>query len=190
MRQAKSFEDSELKAGVFRLIGTRRHGVRDRAIVALSFFAGLRAHEIASLSVGTVLGTEGRALPEIALLASQTKGNRGRKVFLSDRLRKELDRYVKTLGSELPPEQPLFLTQKGNAFTANAMCHLFRDIYREAGIAGASSHSGRRTFITNLAGKGVGVRVLAALAGHASISTTQRYIDVNDLQLRAAVELA
>ena len=152
MRQAKSFEDRELKAA-FSHVGTRRHGVRDRAIVALSFFAGLRAHEIASLSVGTVLGTEGRALPEIALLASQTKGNRGRKVFLSDRLRKELDRYVKTLGSELPPEQPLFLTQKGNAFTANAMCHLFRDIYREAGIAGASSHSGRRTFITNLAGR-------------------------------------
>ena len=70
------------------------------------------------------------------------------------------------------------------------MCHLFREIYKEAGIRGASSHSGRRTFITNLAAKGISVRVLAALAGHASISTTQRYIDVNDHQLRAAVELA
>jgi integrase/recombinase XerD len=69
------------------------------------------------------------------------------------------------------------------------MCHLFKDIYEDCGIENASSHSGRRTFITNLASKGVGVRVLAALAGHASISTTQRYIDINDHQLRSAVEL-
>jgi integrase/recombinase XerD len=41
-----------------------------------------------------------------------------------------------------------------------------------------------------LAAKGIGVRVLAELAAHASIATTQRYIDVNDEQMRAAVELA
>jgi len=189
MKQAKTFEDRELRAA-FAYVGTRRHGVRDRAIMALSFYAGLRAHEIASLTVGSVLGTDGRLLAETALLAPQTKGNRARRVFLSERLRKELVAYIKFLGPEAPAERPLFRTQKGNAFTANAMCHLFRDIYRQAGVAGASSHSGRRTFITNLAAKGVGVKVLAALAGHASISTTQRYIDVNDLQLRAAVELA
>jgi integrase/recombinase XerD len=48
----------------------------------------------------------------------------------------------------------------------------------------------KRTFITNLASKSVSVRVLAVLAGHSSIATTQRYIDVNDQQLRNAVELA
>jgi integrase/recombinase XerD len=51
------------------------------------------------------------------------------------------------------------------------------------------SHSGRRTFITKLANSGVNVRVLAALAGHRSIVTTQRYIDVNEVQLARAVEL-
>jgi integrase len=56
-------------------------------------------------------------------------------------------------------------------------------------LDGASSHSGRRTFITALAAKGVGVRGLASLAGHRSITTTQRYIDVNDAMKRAAVEL-
>ena len=61
--------------------------------------------------------------------------------------------------------------------------------YPKCGLADASSHSGRRTFITRLANKGVGVRVLAALAGHSSIATTQRYIDVNDAQLANAVEL-
>ena len=62
-------------------------------------------------------------------------------------------------------------------------------LYRHAGIDGASSHSGRRTFITTLASKGVSVRVLASLAGHKSIATTQRYIDVNDDMKRAAVRL-
>jgi site-specific recombinase XerD len=49
--------------------------------------------------------------------------------------------------------------------------------------------NGRRTYITRLANKGVGVRLLAALAGHSHISTTQRYIDVNSEQLSEAVEL-
>jgi len=44
-------------------------------------------------------------------------------------------------------------------------------------------------FITSLAQKGVGVRVLASLAGHRNISVTQRYIDVNDDMLRDAVDL-
>ena len=46
-----------------------------------------------------------------------------------------------------------------------------------------------RTFITRLADKGIGVRVLAELAGHSSIAVTQRYTDVNDTQLAQAVEL-
>ena len=54
---------------------------------------------------------------------------------------------------------------------------------------GATSHSGRRTWLAELSAKGVGVRVLAELEGHSSIQTTQRYIDVNDEQMRRAAEL-
>ena len=72
---------------------------------------------------------------------------------------------------------------------ANTMCQLFLDIFKAIGLKDASSHSGRRTYITRLANKGVGVRLLAALAGHSHISTTQRYIDVNSDQLSEAVEL-
>jgi integrase/recombinase XerD len=84
---------------------------------------------------------------------------------------------------------PLFISQKDTAFSANTMCQLIIHIYQQAQLTGATSHSGRRSFITNLAAKGVSVRVLAELAAHSSISTTQRYIDINDQQLRAAVEL-
>jgi integrase/recombinase XerD len=188
MKQAKTLDEREVKTA-FACIATRRHGVRDRAIVAVSFYGGLRAHEIASLTVGCVRGADGAVVREFVLSRSQTKGKQGRKIFLSEKLRKEIVYYLSRT-QLTDPSEPLFKTQKGNRFTANAMCHLFGDIYKQARIRGASSHSGRRTFITNLAGKGISVRVLAALAGHASISTTQRYIDVNDIQLRAAVELA
>jgi len=67
--------------------------------------------------------------------------------------------------------------------------HHLQRLYRRAGTVGATSHSGRRTWLTELSSKGVGVRVLAEMAGHASIQTTQRYIDVNDEQMRRAAEL-
>ena len=93
---------------------------------------------------------------------------------------------IKYLGD---PQRPLFESQKGGHFSANTMCQLFLDIYKAVGLKDASSHSGRRTYITRLANKGVGVRLLAELAGHSHISTTQRYIDVNSEQLSEAVEL-
>ena len=70
------------------------------------------------------------------------------------------------------------------------MCHLFIDIYIAAGIEGASSHSGRRSLLTSLASKGVSVRVLQEIAGHSSLSITQKCIDVNDNQIQSALELA
>lgn len=187
MKQARTLDAKEFKA-LLAYVGTRRYGARDRAILCLSFYAGLRAHELASLTVGNVLGADGRVPPEILLLPSQTKGKKARRVFLSDKLQKELAAYAKVRKHWIEEPKALFVTQKGRQFTANAMCHLLKVIYRDAGMTGASSHSGRRTFITNLASRGVSVRVIAALAGHSSISTTQRYIDVNDEQLRLAVE--
>jgi integrase/recombinase XerD len=62
-------------------------------------------------------------------------------------------------------------------------------MYQRAGIKGASSHSGRKTFITSLASQGVSVFVLAALSGHRDISTTQKYVTVHDDMKRRAVEL-
>ncbi|OAN53059.1 integrase [Paramagnetospirillum marisnigri] len=54
---------------------------------------------------------------------------------------------------------------------------------------GASSHSGRRWFITQLAHSGVSAKVIMTLAGHRHLSTTQRYIEVNDQMMKAAVEV-
>ena len=74
-------------------------------------------------------------------------------------------------------------------FSANSLTQIVNGLYRKAGLQGCSSHSGRRGFLTNLAEKGVSVRVMMALAGHKNMATTQRYIDLRPGVLRQAVEL-
>jgi integrase/recombinase XerD len=78
---------------------------------------------------------------------------------------------------------------KGGGFSAQTVINLFSRFYCKAGLKGASSHSGRRQFLTELADKGVNARVIQALARHKHLSTTQRYIDYNESKLRRAVEL-
>jgi integrase/recombinase XerD len=154
----------------------------------LTHWAGMRVGEVAALRWSDVIAQDAQVKPEIRLSAAQTKGQQPRTVFVSERLRKELAAYTRSQGI-IVPDRPLLRTQKRDGFSANTLSQTINHIYRAAGLDGASSHSGRRSFITTLAHKGVGVRVLASLAGHRSISTTQRYIDVNDDQKRAAVEL-
>ena len=187
MKQAATLTERQLKQ-VLAHCATRQHAARDRAIVLTSFWAGLRAKEIAALTVADVTDADGQIKAEFVLAPAQTKGHKARRVFLNLKLQRELEIYLKsrkTRGSC----QALFPTQKAQAFSANSLCQLFLKIYTESGITGASSHSGRRSLLTALAAKGVSVRVLQEIAGHSSIAITQRYIDVNDHQMRAAVEL-
>jgi integrase len=95
------------------------------------------------------------ALPHI--IAAQSKGGKTRTVFLNQRLRRALAEYAAGLNLS-DPNRALFESQKGGHFSANTMCQLFLDIYKAVGLKDASSHSGRRTYITRLANKGVGVR--------------------------------
>jgi len=140
------------------------------------------------LTVGNVFDEAGDVRTQFILSAAQSKGGQTRTVYLNQRLRKALADYSATI-SIADAQLPLFASQKGGHFSANTMCQLFLEIYKACGLKDASSHSGRRTYITRLANKGVGVRLLAELAGHSHISTTQRYIDVNSEQLSQAVEL-
>lgn len=138
-----------------------------------------------------MIDTNNEVRPEIHLAAHQAKNNHARTVFINEKLRKELQQYV-VVHKPSNIQSKLFYSQKRNSdgFTANTLTQFFHYLYKRVGLDGASSHSGRRTFITNLAAKGVSVRVLASLAGHRNISTTQAYIDVNDDMKRKAVELA
>lgn len=187
MSQAKTLSQVEIDQ-VLAYIATRRFALRNRVLLLTSFWSGMRVGEIASLKVGDVMNTDGTVKNEVRLTAEQTKGRHSRTVFVPQRLQTELQRYM-DVRRVTDANQPLFVTAGAKAFTANGLALHFFWLYRKCSIAGASSHSGRRSFITNLAAKGIGVRVLASLAGHRSIAVTQRYIDVNDDMKRNAVEL-
>jgi integrase/recombinase XerD len=188
MKQAKTLTERELKL-VLAHCATRHHAARDRLAVLLGHWAGLRAKEIAALKLHHVLNEDGSIKDSFLLTADETKGRKARRVFVSTRLQKEIGSYIKSV--HLRKVNPYLLqSQKGACFSPNTMCQLLCQIYKQCGIEGASSHSGRRSFITRLAAKGVGVRVLQELAAHSNLATTQRYIDVNDEQMRNAIELA
>jgi integrase/recombinase XerD len=86
------------------------------------------------------------------------------------------------------PAQPLFVTAGAKAFSANVLSQHFFWLYKKAGVAGASSHSSRRTFLTVLANKGISIHILASLAGHRSIAVTNKYLTAGDDMKRSAVE--
>lgn len=187
MGQARTLTERDFKRLLVYVAGGK-NALRNRTMLLLTHWAGLRVGEVASLKVGDVIETDGRIKSQIRLMPEQTKGRTSRTVFIGTKLQAELKTFIATR-SGVPAEAKLFHTQKSDGFSANTLCQHFHAMYRNAGIDGASSHSGRRTFITNLARKGVGVRVLMALAGHKNISTTQVYIDVNDEMQREAVNL-
>lgn len=196
MAQAKVLNDKELKR-VQAVIAAKKHAARNKAMLLLTFWAGMRVGEVAALLIGDVLDANGKVRDQIRLTAAQTKGSNSRIVVLPQKLQAELASYLadrfetqSLVGvAYAASDKVLFVTQKHTAFSANSLAQHFSAIYEEAGLIGASSHSGRRSFITNLANKGVGVRVLMALAGHKNLSTVQKYIDCNSAMLKSAVEL-
>jgi integrase/recombinase XerD len=188
MAQAKSLSDSEIRR-VLAVVSQGRNSERNRIMVLLTFYAGLRVGEVAALKWKNVLNPDGTITNEIRLKPEQTKGKHSRTIMVSDRLRKELSIYADSRVRK-EPEKPVIYSQRSReGFNSNTLSQEFKTLYQKAGLNGATSHSGRRTFITTLANKGVGVRVLMALAGHRNITTTQLYIDINDEMKRIAVNL-
>ena len=189
-KQAKTLNQQEIRK-VLDYTATRKHSTRNRCLLYTTFLSGMRVGEVATLRYSDVVSVDGTIKNEIRLSAENTKTNEARTVFVNDKLRKEFEKYI-AVYKPVNKNVKFFYSQKRNSdgFTSNTLTQFFHYLYKCSGVDGASSHSGRRTFITNLATQGVGVRVLMSLAGHKNISTTQCYIDVNDDMKRKAVELA
>lgn len=165
------------------------HGVRDTALVAMSYRLGLRAKELASLSLFDVLNSQGRLVDECSLNASMTKGGKPRVVYLTNSLvRATLSSYVNrrraTEGLLFNPQAALFASQKGGHFSPNTMQQLLHRLHARAGICGGRSHSGRRWFATELISKGVDIKSVSVLMGHSSVSMTAQYAEDNPQRLR------
>ena len=191
MAQARALNTAEMEQ-VLAHVNAGRHAHRNRCFILLTHLAGMRVGEVASLRWIDVLTADGHIKEEIRLLPEMTKGKHARTVFISTRLREELQRYADIYRRSAPLECPLFYSQKDarKGFTANSLTQTVAKLYRGAGLDGATSHSGRRTFLTNLANKGTAIHLLRTLAGHRSISTTATYLYSSPTKLKAAVELA
>jgi integrase/recombinase XerD len=188
MAAAKSLTHAELEHALAHIL-TTTFAQRDRAMLLVMVLAGLRVSEVANLRLNDVRDANGTIRAEIYLSANRVKHGHARTVYVSTRLQEELRSYINSR-KWYEDTQPLFTTYSSprKAFTPNVLSQHFYWLFKAAGIKGASSHSGRKTFLTTLAAKGVSVFVLASLAGHRNISTTQGYITVNDDVKRRAVE--
>jgi integrase/recombinase XerD len=175
-RQARTLTDPIIRKTLC-VTQARRLGKRDQVIILLSLRAGLRACEIAGLDWSMVLDANGRVGSSIALPDTIAKMGSGRRIPMHPDLRKALTQLA-------PPTfriGPVATSAKGGHLRPNSIVNWFTALFVEVGAAGCSSHSGRRTFITNAARNahrsGATLRDVQLLAGHKSIEVTQRYID-------------
>ena len=189
MAQAKTLTTDEIER-LLTHINTRKYAARNRSMMLLTHWAGLRIGEVACLRWSDVMNLDGTVKDEIRLLPDMTKGRHARTVFVNIRLREELQAYAEQAKC-VDRSYPFFASQKSvkAGFGSNSLAQAFALLYAGAGVEGASSHSGRRTFLTNLANKGTAIHILKTLAGHRSISTTAAYLYSSPSQLKAAVEL-
>jgi integrase len=175
-KQAKVLSKDDLQDLLVYASATR-NPIRNRAIVLLSAKAGLRAGEIANLTWDMVVDPNGAISTAIELRDHAAKKHSGRLIPLHKDLRNALANWRSvTLGTG-----PVVLSERGCAMTPLSIVVWFNRAFKNIGLKGCSSHSGRRTFVTRAARivhkAGGSLRDVQLLAGHRSIQTTQRYID-------------
>jgi integrase/recombinase XerC len=188
-KQAKILTDKQVRA-VLAELDTRRYPIRDRVM----FLLGLRAKEIASITWAMVTDAEGEIAAVIALenRASKGKGG-GRHIPIHPDLKTALIQLHRRRGEKARPDFPIIHSERDRGLSAAAVVVWFHRLYAGLGMVGCSSHSGRRSFITRAARKisevGGSLRDIQALAGHASLGTTARYIEADAEAQRKVVAL-
>ena len=191
--KAKIISESQEKLVLDTLARTALYKERDLAMFLLSTKAGLRAKEIACLAWGMVTDAEGAIGAMISLPDNASKGNSGRDIHMNRHLRQALISLLATYPVPPDPEAPVIRSQRGRNMSAASVVDWFWDLYRKVGFSGCSSHSGRRTFITRAARRieeaGGSLRDVQDLAGHASLFTTQGYIESETSAKKKIVDL-
>ena len=181
-KQAKVLTRPQIEV-VTTYLSRKRNGLRYQTIFLLSTRAGLRAKEISDLTWSMVLGSDGELSPLINLTNSASKGQSGRIIPINKTLLTHLSNLyeVERVKRGFTTDNRIIRTERSNSTTPQVIVNLFKGWYTELGFVGCSSHSGRRTFITNAARKistvGGSLRDVQFLAGHSSLQTTQRYIE-------------
>ena len=152
---------------------------RDAAVLTLLYGCGLRISEALSLKRGDApLGTT---------LRITGKGSKTRIVPVLDAVRDGVAAYLRVAPFALAPAEPLFRAKRGGPLSPR---HVQATVQRLRGRLGlppsATPHALRHSFATHLLGAGADLRSIQELLGHASLSTTQRYAEVDAAHLLAS----
>lgn len=193
-KQARVLSDKQVRM-ILNHLEEGRNSKRNKVMFLLSFKAGLRAKEISCLQWFMMMNSEAQLSDEIHLVNSASKGKAGgRLIPVHPELKKALEGLYKASNEFNPnPADFVIQTERASRTTAQVIVNFFQSLYKKLGIDGASSHSGRRTFITGIARKissvGGSINDVRALAGHSSLQTTMRYIDENKEAKAAVINL-
>jgi integrase/recombinase XerC len=151
-------------------------GARDVALLTLLYGAGLRISEALSLKRGDA--PLGDALSVVG------KGRKERVVPLLPVIGKAVDAYVAVCPFQLAPTAPLFLSRRGKPMSAREAQALMQKLRGALGLSDrATPHALRHSFATHLLAGGGDLRSVQELLGHASLSTTQTYTQVETSKL-------
>ena len=178
--QSQVLSKDEIKR-VIQFQKNSRHSVRNLCLVNMSLFTGMRVGEVSQLKLKDVVNENWELKKQVVLLKEYTKTKKNRVIYLVHTdVRKSLEKYVGdrrkmeiVKETKRPLDKPLFISQKKGAFSPRSLQRLYKSMYRAVRLDEmVSSHSGRRTFITNLITQGIDMKTVSTLAGHSSIQTT------------------
>lgn len=149
---------------------------RDRALFSILLYTGCRVSEALSLTTGDIQGSM------ITFRKSTTKGKVAtRSVPIHTELAALLAEYIPTPGA-------LFPGRHGRGLMTRAGADLIlREACDRIGLQGVSTHSFRRTALTNLSNANIPLRVIQQVSGHSSLVTLQRYLEVKPAQVHEAI---
>ena len=194
-KQSKTLNKSQIEM-IRSFLRSKRNGLRNETIFLLSVKSGLRSKEISKLSWKMVLNSEGEIDDYINLPNSSSKGNSGRIIPLNNDLKENLIKLFdqsKTYFGFDENKSFIVRTERSPFTTSQTIVNMFQSWYRRMGLLGCSSHSGRRTFITETSKKiflvGGSLRDIQIMVGHSSLQTTQRYIESDSESQRKVVNL-
>jgi integrase/recombinase XerC len=142
---------------------------RNRCIALIMLNCGLRISEVSQLNLADVL----LAARKRELVVRCGKGTKRRTIPINTELAEVLQDYLQQ-SRNADPESPLFLSQKGNRLSVQAIDALIRQFGRDAGVD-FSSHCLRHTCLTRLVRAGVDIVTVAEIAGHSRLETSRRY---------------
>lgn len=150
-------------------------GIRDTATFLVLLDTGLRMAELIALNTDDV------DLETGAILVRHGKGGKWRRVWIGNRTRRELAKYLRKRGEAVP----LFITKYGTRWTTDGLREMVRKRSAKAGIHAPGLHDFRRTFTIQALRNGADVLSLSRLLGHSTMSLVQRYARQTDADLES-----